>query len=565
MALEVKRGQGQAAGKPAGRTRLTLSVALTLVLLGGVGYLILGSPNRWNSYMDPLAGYSFSYPRSWLLATNPDGSHGSVIDPATRAIFSVAASTVAGAPDAALDAAVPKGAALVGKRTINGYAAVEFTAAMASGGGSGGTDPATRREVREVIVAARNSAGTTNLYTLALTQPATASGSDDSATFEQIVDGFAPAASGAWPPFVAQAGVPAPIQATKGSGCDAICWADANWNADDYAGNAGNASGHDCAGFDDSAGQYVACDARALAALGDFQPDYQCSEFVARALAQDGLVPGLTSGGTGQFGAVSYNSYPFSDATGATGASGGDMRYNLLGVGTPGAPGLYDYLMDSGIGVNEHQNLAAAAPGDVVFFYTGGISDGNREHVMLITSLVRYADRSQGIGGWDALVDGHNRAAYHSLLSTLVAGDYPFEVIHLRATHGTATAMQMSGAGWSSGTDGYGQPFASVGTTSAATASATAQARFASGGACELVVYVPNTDATATATFAVKLADGTTLTRVVDESAVDGWVLLYRWNGNGTGQVVSSVGVGNAMGSDGQELGVGRAYGLCAG
>lgn len=558
MALEVKREQGQASGKPRSRTRLALSVALTLVLLGGAGYLIVGAPNHWNSYTDPLAGYSFSYPRAWLLATNPDGSHGSVIDPASRATFSVAASTVGGTPEAALDAAVPTGAGQVTQRVIAGAAAVEFTAAMASGG----TDPATRRAVREVIVAARNSAGTTNLYTLALTQPATVSGADDGATFEQIVGSFAPAASGAWPPLVAPAGVPAPIRAAGGSECDAICWADANWSSDDYA---GNASGHDCAGFDDSAGQYVSCDARALAALGDFQPDYQCSEFVARALAQDGLVPGLTSGGTGQFGAVSYNSYPFSEASGATGASSGAMRYNLLGVGTPGAHGLYDYLMNSGIGVNERQNLAAAAPGDVVFFYTGSIADGNREHVMLITSLVRYASGSQGIGGWDALVDGHNRAAYHSLLSTLVAGDYPFEVIHLRATHGTATAMATSGAGWSSGTDGYGQPFASVATTSGSTASATAQARFSSGRACELVVYVPNSDATALAAFALKLADGTTLTRVVDESAVDGWVLLYTWSGNGAGAAVNGVSVGNATGSDGQSLGVGRVYGLCAG
>lgn len=560
MALEVKPGLGRMGGKRAGKARPVLGVALTLLLLAGVGYLVLNSPNRWVTYTDPHAGYSFSYPRSWLLATDPDGSSGSAIDPATRATVAVAEMTVSGTPDAALASAVPKGAAQVSKRTIAGDSAVEFTAASASGGGGGGTDPATQREVREVLVAARNSAGATNLYNLALTAPPGAA--DEGATFDQIASSFAPASSGSWPPFGARPGVPAPARATNASGCDAICWADANWSAGDFR---GDASGRDCAGFDDNAGQYVSCDAREMAALGDFQPDYQCSEFVARALAQDGLVPGLTSGGTGQFGDVSYNSYPFTDATGTSGASGGDSTYNLLGVGTPGTPGLYDYLLNSGIGVNEHQNLAAAAPGDVVFFYTGSIDGANREHVMLITSLVHYASGSQGVGGWDALVDGHNRAAYHSLLSTLVAQDYPFEVVHLRATRGTATTMATSGAGWNSGTDGYGQPFSSVATTSAATASATAQAHFGSGRACELVAYVPNANATAVARFTVQLAGGTTLTRQVDESTVDGWLLLYRWSGNGAGPAPQSVSVGNATGSDGQSLGVGRVYGLCAG
>lgn len=574
MALGVGQSrQGPATGGTAGQTRLTLGVALTLTLLVGFGYLVLGAPNRWLTYTDPHAGYSFSYPRSWLLATDPDGSGGSVIDPATRAAITMSAITVAPAPDAALAAALPSGASNVSKRTIAGDLAVAATLASGRTGGGSESDPGTSRRVRVVLVAARNTAGATNLYTLALTVPAASSpgatgatGADD-ATFDQLAGGFAPASSGLALPLVSHASTPAPIRPGAGYTCGSICWADANWSADDYT---DDANGHDCSGYDDSAGQYVTCDARALAAPGEFQPDYQCSEFVARALAQAGLVPGLTSGGSGsaqgpgggagQFGDPSYNRYPFTDATQA---SGGDTRYNLLGVGLPGTPGLYDYLLDSGIGENIHQNLAAAAPGDVVFFYTGSLADANREHVMLITSLVRYPSATEGLGGWDALLDGHNRAAYHSLLSTLAAGDYPFEVIHLRATHGTASALGTSGAGWSAGTDGYGQPFAATGTTSASTPSATARANLATGGACELVAYVPNSDATAVATFTVRLAGGATLSRSVDESSVDGWVLLYKWSGSGTGPAPASVAVGNATGSDGQSLGVGRVYALC--
>lgn len=569
MRLDTQQmGQGQtASGGGAGRTRRAMGVALTLVLLAGIGYLVLGSPNRWLTYTDPHAGYSFSYPRTWLLATDPDGSAGSVIDPATRATITVSAVTVSDGPEAALAGVLPAGAAGVSQRTIAGDPAAEVTLASGSSGGGGTlSDPGTLRQVREVVVAAKNSAGTTNVYTLALTQPATAA-SSDAATFEQLAGGFTPAASGLALPIFARGSVPGPIRTPAASACDAICWADANWSANDYA---DDANGQDCAGFDDNAGQYVNCGTRMQAALGDFQPKYQCSEFVSRALAQDGLVPGLASGGygsaqgpgngTGQFGDVSYNSYPFTDVMSA---NGGDSRYNLLGVGTPGAPGLYDYLIDSGIGVSVGQNLSAAAPGDVVFFYTGSLADANREHVMLITSMIHYSSASDGIGGWDALVDGHNRAAYHSLLSTLVAGDYPFEMVHLRATRGRMTAPATSGAGWSSGTDGYGQPFAYVATTSAGTPSATARVRFTGGGACELVAYVPNSDATAAATFQVKLADGETLTRQVDESSVDGWVLLYRWSGRGTGPAPQSVAAGNATGGDGQSLGVGPVYALC--
>lgn len=301
-----------------------------------------------------------------------------------------------------------------------------------------------------------------------------------------------------------------------------------------------------------------------------FQPDFQCSEFVARALARSGLIPGLASGGygdadgpgggTSQWGDYSFNSYPF---TYAGDAASGDTRYNLLGVGTAGSPGLYQYLLDSGVGVNIHQSLAAASPGDVVFFYSPALADGNRQHVMLITSLVRYKSSRQGIGGWDALLDGHNRAAYHRLLSTAAGPENPFEIIHLRASHALVGTFATSGQGWATGTDGYGQPLAYVATTSAAP-TASAELRLPGDRACALAVYVPNADATAVATFTVTLADGSAATRAVDERVIDGWVLLYRWGDTALRAPPVKVVIANATGSDGQLLGVGQLTALCA-
>ncbi|HLJ80512.1 MAG TPA: hypothetical protein VKT52_03425, partial [Ktedonobacterales bacterium] len=344
-------------------------------------------------------------------------------------------------------------------------------------------------------------------------------------------------------------------------------WADANWSANDYN---DDASGHTCAAYDDNAGQYAQCVAETASAPGYFQPDFQCAEFVSRALAQRGLIPGLASGGyggadgpgggTGEWGDYSLNSYPF---TYAGDAAGGDTRYNLLGVGTAGTPGLYQYLLDSGIAVSIGQNVAAASPGDVVFFYSGSIADGNREHVMLITSVVRDASSKQGISGWDALLDGHNRAAYHRLLSTATGPGSPFEILHLRATQAATHMPATSGAGWATDTDTYGQPLASVVTTSAATPTASASLRLPAASSCSLAVYVPNADATATATFTVTLRDGSTAARTVDESAVDGWVLLYRWGDTALRAPPVKITITNATGAEGQSLGVGQVAALC--
>ena len=564
-------GWSYGSGRPRrGRTVLVLAVAV--LLLGTLGYLTVIAPRLWRSYSDPAGSFSFRYPPGWLLITATNGSHPTVIDPATRATISVYAVTLSGSPESLLGAAVPSSATGLQHRSVAGDEAVDFAIPGAQAGGSGDTDPGTLLRLHLVVVAAANTAGSANQYTLALTQPPASLSSGDDGLFEQLVGSFSPASSGSWLPIVSGHGTPGPIAYTSSDDCNDICWADSNWDVNDYT---ADANGQECDSYDpnadDGAGQYVNCGAQVLATLGDFQPDYQCSEFVSRALAQSGLLPGMSGGGysgvssaiantTNEFGDYSYNSYPF---TSAGDAGNGDTDYNMLGVGTAGDAGLYEYLLDSGIGVNIHQDVAQAEPGDVVFFYTSSMQDANREHVMLITSVLRYPSANEGLGGWDVLLDGHNRAAYHSLLSSLTGSDYPFEIVHLAARRGVTRNFATTGSGWTSASDGNLEPLVSVDTTSATAASDSAVASFPHERACELAAYIPNVDATTVAAYQVTLANGSNETFMIDESTVDGWVLLLTWTEPGTGSPPTQVSVNNATGNDGQTLGLGPIVALC--
>ena len=551
-----------------GRWRILSVVAVAILLLAGLGYLTLIAPNLWQSYTDPAAGFSIRYPPGWLLDTSVDGSHPPLINPSTRATISVYAATVSGSAGSVLNSVVPPNASTVQHREVAGDAALDFVLPGSPAGGSGATDPGLLLSLHMVVVAAANTAGSMNEYTLMLSEPPSANSSSDDALFEQVVGTFSPGQVSSWLPLLGNGGAPRPIGSVSSADCNSICWADSNWNVNDYS---ADASGQACAGFDDNSGDYVSCTSQVLSTLGAFQPNYQCSEFVSRALAQSGLLPGLASGGysgvtpatstVDQFGSYSYNSYPF---TFAGDAGDGDSVYNLLGVGTTGTPGLYDYLLDSGIGVSLHQDVAEAEPGDVVFFYTGSLDAANREHVMLITGMVRYPSASQGFGGWDALLDGHNRAVYHSLLSALTGQDYPFEIVHLAARRGTSYRFATHGSGWGPGSDANQEPLVAVTTTSSATPTASAQIDLGQSGACELAAYIPNVDATATVSFQVTRANGHSSTSMIDESAVDGWVLLQEWSPPGSGPPPSRVTVTNATGSDTDTLGLGPVVALCA-
>jgi hypothetical protein len=122
-------------------------------------------------------------------------------------------------------------------------------------------------------------------------------------------------------------------------------------------------------------------------AFGDSQPNYQCAEFVARALAAAGLIPGLSPDA------------PQSDYFDYTAPNG--KVYDLLLISDlPQYNNLYAYLMDSGIGKDVGDQPGEAQPGDIVVTYLG--PNGTPSH----TGLVAQAPTATS----EATVDAHNNA-----------------------------------------------------------------------------------------------------------------------------------------------------------
>jgi hypothetical protein len=125
-------------------------------------------------------------------------------------------------------------------------------------------------------------------------------------------------------------------------------------------------------------------------AFGADQPKYQCAEYVARALAAAGLVPGLRADDP-------QDSYFHYTAPGGT-------TYDLLLISDlPPYHTLYDYLMDSRLGSDIGDQPTRARPGDVVVTYAG--PGGTKSH----TGLVVTAQD----GAAEPTVDAHNRARRH--------------------------------------------------------------------------------------------------------------------------------------------------------
>ncbi|HEU5380702.1 MAG TPA: peptidoglycan-binding protein [Ktedonobacteraceae bacterium] len=124
-------------------------------------------------------------------------------------------------------------------------------------------------------------------------------------------------------------------------------------------------------------------------AAGSAQPSFQCAEFVARSLAAEGKVPGLSSGSSQS----AYGNYHARNG----------KTYDLLWVGVNasgyndgGIPGLYQYLTQNGVGTNIGNHPSKAAPGDVTFHFEGA------GHTGLLVQA-----------GSNAIADFHNNARYH--------------------------------------------------------------------------------------------------------------------------------------------------------
>ncbi|MFE0461606.1 hypothetical protein ACFW1A_20380 [Kitasatospora sp. NPDC058965] len=125
-------------------------------------------------------------------------------------------------------------------------------------------------------------------------------------------------------------------------------------------------------------------------AFGADQDAYQCAEYVARALAAAGLVPGL--GPDDPQDAYFHYTAP------------NGVTYDLLLISDlPQYHNLYDYLMDSHLGQDIGDHPDQARPGDVVVTYAG--PGGTKSHTGLV---VTPQD-----GAAEPTVDAHNRARTH--------------------------------------------------------------------------------------------------------------------------------------------------------
>jgi hypothetical protein len=538
----------------------------------------------WRAFRDPLYGFTLSYPGTWTLTAEYNGSHISLLNPATRTTFSPIVTTVTQTPSQ-VTATMASGSIDMRSRAVAGVRGIDYVIPFTPSAHAAGTEALVGRyQTRDVVAARRNTASTTNVYTFQLLQPVDASGrlssavTADGVTFEAILSSVRLPASPAPAIGVAASPTSSSIQPLSGTpGCDTVCWADANWAYTQYddtsqlycpsangAGYAGSYPNYYCV---NSAGKKTKNNyAVQVPGPAYFQPLFQCAEFAARAIGQDHAIPGLKNGGVNGTspgspltGSYSYDSFPM---TYMGGSYSGDTRYHLDNVGNDGLTGLYEYLSNAGLIAYQGSDLAGAKPGDLVFFYDGS----SFYHVEIVISRIKDG-WSGSLGGWDTYLDGHNLARYHVLLSTLVANTSSIALVHLRQNYGQTGYPSLTGT-WNGFTDGYGQPSDWQYTQSSTiTVSATWQPSNISNDSnlptdpCAVAVYVPAGNATANVAFGVALANGMHSTRMVDEAPIDGWALLYMW-----GELPSppqSIDVSNNTGTPNQQLGIGQMAFMC--
>ncbi|HEU5440353.1 MAG TPA: hypothetical protein VFU88_13765 [Ktedonobacterales bacterium] len=552
----------------------TLSMMLTVLLaafaLNALPAAAASLP--WATFHDAAYGFSFSYPANWKLTVERDGSHPTLINAATSTTFSPIVNRQSASPVDVMRNVIPAGAVNVRHLAVSGQSAVDYVMPFVPAHGVIGKQLARpRQQERDIVFAVSNTASMTNVYTLQMTQSTDAYGrvssaaSADNTTFQAIVASFRlPAVN---TPEFRPNGPLCPVTAGKIAGgprcyygCGSICWADDNYLYTKY--NDAAALYCDGNGYLGSYGSYYCKDGTNYSAAqvpggGWFQPYFQCAEFVSRAMGQDNEIPGLKNGGvqgatpaTPLTGSYSYDSFPF---TYVGGSYSSDTRYHLDNVGHDGVTGLYEYLINSGLAHYVGTDLSQVYPGDVIFF-TEGSGFG---HVMLVTGTVQ--DGWSGGNGWDAYLDGHNASAYHGLLKNWVANTGPFTAVDLQGYYGSSGNPSVTGS-WNSFTDGYGTP-SWWQWTEGSNLTAGATWSFSTSSPCAVAVYIPNGNATANVNFGVNLYNGTRSLRGVNESAIDGWALLFKW-----GQLPSSpqwINVSNNTGNYNQQLGISQMAFMC--
>jgi hypothetical protein len=510
------------------------------------------STGAWQTFTDPLYGFSLQYPTGWTLVRGYDGSHITLANPHTDTTIAPIVQSQSGSAQAALDAAAKFPGATVRWLAVNGVPGVDVTQPVISASAFNPVGPAITRTVTfaRATGASISSGSATASYALQLIVKTdrvgrlSAMGQADVTAFASVVHSFR------LPSKVTGLRNPSP------NNCTVPCWADNNWQFNLYD---DSSNGRDCANV------YYNCIYRQKDPGGRYQPDFQCAEYVSRALAQGYAVPGLINGGVSGFpGTVTGhagNGWDFAKYSMTRAPYNGTAQYWLTDTGGPGNPtGLFEYLTNDGIGVNDGTNAAAAGWGDVVFFYEG---QSSFQHVMVVTSL--YTDSS---GKTHLIGDGHNVATYHADIAD--SGGSGFVLVHIPMDEqdGLAgmPAYYYSGSGnnWSGQTnDGWGQPYRYIYMTGNSGYSGFANLNMSNTlTSCGIAIFAPNAAvASATATIQIALANRTSVYYSVSEANLYGAALVVA--PNTLGSPIVGVSMDNHGGNASQAFGLGQIMYFC--
>jgi hypothetical protein len=295
--------------------------------------------------------------------------------------------------------------------------------------------------------------------------------------------------------------VPAAFAQTTDSANPAVQYAESAWNWVDPSGPGAGTVGE-----------------------GSWQSDFGCAEFVSRALAAAGLVPGMDQYSP-RLGSGSFENY---------GASNG-KTYNLLDVGSYATflgvqtpfynAGLYDYLIDTGLGRDIGSNTAAAMPGDVIFFYGNGpIDSGHRDHAALLTATGAIGDTEY---------TGHNKARLNWPLTN--ASESAFSIVRINAIRLTArvttlewnTSSCPGTAEYFPGNDLNGVPIDWTYANGGHPCVRVAYVPRTTADSCTFRFFVPTGDATANVIFGYWTTDGQKHYASLDEGPRDGWYNIF--------------------------------------
>lgn len=147
----------------------------------------------WRTFTDRGDdGFTISYPASWAFAAGYDPAHSSIVNPATSTVFSPLVSTVQQSLADVIARATPAASdqaqlhMTVTRRQVAGYPAVDVFAPYIPTTFHAPNSGCALVANRTVVMAVKNNAGTTNVYTFFVALPVDKSGNMSAAV---VADG----------------------------------------------------------------------------------------------------------------------------------------------------------------------------------------------------------------------------------------------------------------------------------------------------------------------------------------------------------------------------------------